>query len=450
VSPDQDNPISVIDLPPGGSPGQPEATLVELVVESAGRYRLLEKLGEGSMGEVWRGEDPEIARPVAIKLLNVPPGLSEDLRSEWDERFLREARAAGRLSHPGIVAVYDVGRTDHGRPFIVMELVEGLSLDAIMKKGSPRSAETALSWGAEVAEALGAAHQRGVVHRDIKPANILIDAAGKARVADFGIARVSESDLTREGVFLGSPAFTSPEQLRGGAADGRSDLFSLASTLYVLLTGVRPFGGKDLTSIAYAVCHVEPDPPTRHAPALPSACDAVLLKALAKDPQRRYQTGAEMAADLRAAARRAPGTNAERAGSIERTVREAAPGPSRSREEIERQAAAFGSSAAVLVVRSASAAWAAARAAGKHAMAALRRTWARGWAKGPRVRFAMVAGVVLLLAALTAGGVALAHRIEESRRETPGRKIKKAFESLFSELDTRPQESAGWEDDRHV
>ncbi len=443
---------------------QVEGTLVEVSLESAGRYLLLGQIGAGSMGEVWRGEDPQIGRQVAVKLLNVPQGLTASQMSEWEERFLREARAAGRLSHPGIVPVYDVGRTSHGRPFIVMELVEGRSLDAVMKEGPAPPPETALGWGAQVAEALDAAHQRGIVHRDIKPANILVDGEGRARIADFGIARLSESELTREGVFLGSPAYAAPEQLRGAAVDGRSDLFSLGSSLYALLTGVRPFRGEDLTSLAYAICHVEPDPPSRHAPGLPRACDAILLRALAKDPEGRHQTGRELAEDLRAAARgRLPswitqGAVAERTVSAEVHDPAGAAGGAR-RAELERRAAAVGSSAAVLMVRAAEGAEAGARAVGRSAAAGIRASspvlrrllqaglqgagrawraaregWLRGWAKGPRVRVAMVAGLVVLLVALTVGGVALASRVAEARRETPGQKIKKAFKSLFSDL----------------
>ncbi|MGH9867097.1 MAG: serine/threonine-protein kinase, partial [Candidatus Polarisedimenticolia bacterium] len=279
-----------------------DPTLVE-VTDSAGRYLLRERLGRGSMGEVWRGEDPQIQRTVAVKLLRVPDGVTESHRIEWQQRFLREARAAGRLSHRGIVSVYDVGQTTEGRPFIVMELVEGRSLEAMVKGGARPSPATALEWGAQVADALEAAHRRGVVHRDIKPANILIDAEGQARIADFGIARLAESDMTHEGLFLGSPAYASPEQLRGGTVDGRSDIFSLGASLYVLLTGMRPFGGDDVAGVAYAVCHVEPAPPSRHVPSLPPACDEILLAMLAKDPSRRPGSAGELAADLRAAAR---------------------------------------------------------------------------------------------------------------------------------------------------
>jgi serine/threonine-protein kinase len=449
---------------PGGPSG---GTLIELQPACAGRYRLVLKLGEGAMGEVWRGEDPQIGRAVAVKLLNVPRGLGPSEAGEWEARFLREARAAGSLTHPGIVAIHDVGRTEEGRPFIVMELVEGRSLDAILSEGPPPPAATALAWGAQVAAALDAAHRRGIVHRDIKPANILVDAEGRARIADFGIARVSESDLTREGVFLGSPAFTSPEQIRGEPVDGRADLFSLGSSLYALLTGVRPFKGADLTSLAYAVCHVEPDPPSRHAPSLPPSCDRILLRALAKDPRRRYQSGREMADDLAAAAAEAA-PQAEAAPSSEaappaagKTVAQAPPpgakatagavGPGAPPPGVatlaarERKAAEVGSTAAILAVRAAAAAAASARAASRAAVAGMgrgwragRAAWERGWSRGPRARVAMVAGAVLALAAIAAGLFLLAGWIAEARRDTPGQKVKKAFRSLFSEARELP------------
>jgi len=409
--------------PPPDSTGQApeaaiEATLVEVAAESAGRYLLKETLGRGSVGEVWRAEDPEIGRPVAVKVLQVPLGLSAEQKSEWEQRFLREARAAGRLSHPGIVPVHDVGEMSDGRPFIVMELIEGQSLDTIMKSGRTPSPRTALIWGAEVGEALDAAHQRGIVHRDIKPANILVDAEGHARIADFGIARVSESDLTREGLFLGSPAFASPEQLRGTAVDGRADLFSLGATLYALLTGVRPFRGDDISSLAYAICHVEPAPASSHARHLPPGCDALLMKALAKDPKRRHRTGRELAAELRAIAE---GRSASPPG-----VDPGADGAARA----VALAIVAGARASLPVLKRI---LCATRGVTARAWRGGLDLWSRGWRRGPRVRAAMIGGLVILLAALACGGAAL-FRMVESRRDTPATRIKRAFSSLFTGL----------------
>ena len=290
-----------------------------LIGLSVGRYRLCEPIGNGSMGEVWRAEDPQIDRLVAVKILNVPEPLSPALRAEWESRFLREARAAGRLSHPGIVAIHDVGTSEDGRPFIVMEFVEGRSLDGILCDGQEIPERQALEWGAQIAEALDCAHGKGIVHRDVKPANILIDATGRVRVADFGIARLSESELTREGSFLGSPAFASPEQLRGLPVDGRSDLFSLGAVLYTLLTGMRPFRGEDVGSLVYEICHVIPAAPRRLSPGLSASSEAVVLKLLSKDAEARHASGLELAAALRAAAAADDGA-AGAPGRGERTV----------------------------------------------------------------------------------------------------------------------------------
>jgi hypothetical protein len=291
---------------------------------SVGRYRLLEPIGKGAVGDVWRAEDPRIGRAVAIKLLNIPPGSGRQ-RSEWEERFVREARAAGALSHPNIVTIHDVGVGEEGQPYIVMELVEGSSLDAILQKG-PVDERTVLVWGAQIAEALDAAHRQGIVHRDIKPANVLVDADGRARIADFGIARLSESDLTHEGLFLGSPAFASPEQIRGAGVDGRSDLFSLGAVLYALLAGDRPFRGEDLSSLAFAILQVEPAPLVRRGRGVSPAAEAVIMKALSKNPGGRYRSARDMAEDLRAAAFGRETKHAAVPRRLEDTVREEAPG----------------------------------------------------------------------------------------------------------------------------
>jgi serine/threonine protein kinase len=180
-------------------------TLRRDVPRTVGRYELADLLGEGASGEVWRATDPSIGRPVAVKLFRVPEGFGAAQRAEWEQRFLLEARAAGQLSHPGIVSVHDVGTTPEGRPFIVMELVEGRSLEAIRRADAPVPMDRLIDWMAQVADALDAAHRRGIVHRDVKPANILVDADGRARIADFGVARLPDSEMTREGAFLGSP-----------------------------------------------------------------------------------------------------------------------------------------------------------------------------------------------------------------------------------------------------
>ncbi len=394
---------------PSACPGVPGAALPGTGLPSVGRYVLLEKIGAGTMGEVFKASDPRIGRVVAVKLLRIPDGLDAAQREEWERRFLLEARAAGRLSHPGIVAVHDVGHADDGRPFIVMEHVDGRGLDAYLKRGKLPAPALVLDWAAQIADALDHAHRQGIVHRDVKPANILVDHDGRARIADFGIARLADSELTRDGAFLGSPAYAAPEQIRALPVDGRADLFSLAATTYALLTGSRPFQGEDLASLAYAICHVEPAPPRGLRPELGAAVQAVILKALAKDPERRHRSGQEMAQELRIAASAAtvdplvsaaaPVEDGGEAEStlVERTLADVADlgpeklGPERA-DAIEHRAAALGSAAAVGCVRAAAAVASGSRRAGSRA--------ARSWAVwGPRSTEATKRTVVAILAA---------------------------------------------------
>ena len=222
-----------------------------------GRYEILEELGRGGMGVVYRARDPHINRIVAIK--SVPlVGLPPDVQNEYRERFAREAEAAGRLSHPGIVTIFDVGEDSETRsPYIVMEFVKGQSLES-----AQLSAFDAVRVVQEIADALDTAHSQGIVHRDLKPSNILLTDDGRSKIADFGIARLDLSELTTTGQVLGTPAFMSPEQLRGEPVDGRSDLFSLGVILYTLLTGHRPFQGNSVYTVSYKVVHHEPVPAT--------------------------------------------------------------------------------------------------------------------------------------------------------------------------------------------
>jgi serine/threonine protein kinase len=393
---------------PAQPPDEVDPTLLEAPPETAGRYRLDRLIGRGASGEVWDAEDPEIGRRVAVKVLRLPEALGEEERVEWGMRFLQEARAAGRLRHPGIVAIHDVGRTDEGLPFIVMERVEGRGLDHIIKEGGPLPAADVLRWGAEVAEALDAAHNLGIVHRDIKPANVLIDGEGRARIVDFGIARVSESDLTRTGLFMGSPAYSSPEQIQGRAVDGRSDLFSLGGTLYTLLTGRRPFAGDDLPAVAYAVCHTEPDPPSRLAAGLPPGTDHVLLKAMSKTPVRRHERGRDLARDLRKVAEGSP---SRPHGDLSR--------------ELVRRAAALRSDALRVFGE--------ARRTAGHLSRNAWLAWGAGWRRGPRVRAAMLLALLALTAALAWGVFALGYGL--LHRETAGERLRRRFKAIVSRVE---------------
>jgi serine/threonine-protein kinase len=271
------------------------------IPKTIGRYEILDELGHGAMGSVFRAKDPAMDRLVAVKTI-LAAALSGELGSDYRQRFLREARAAGALAHPGIVPVFDVGEED-GMPYLVMEFVRGQTLDVAMKKGVRFSLERVCEIGQQIAEALGHAHHHGVVHRDIKPANILLtspEAYGseQAKITDFGVAKIAAGGITTTGQMLGTPAFMPPEQFTGALVDGRADLFSLGVILYWMATGEQPFLGESMTTVSYKIVHTEPVPPAKLNPAIPAAMDAVILKCLAKSPDDRYQTGEELAQAL--------------------------------------------------------------------------------------------------------------------------------------------------------
>ena len=265
-----------------------------------GRYEIVAELGRGAMGAVFRARDPKIDRTVAIKTISISTSSKHDAE-HYRQRFFREAQAAGRLSHPGIVTIYDVGEDETTQtPFIVMECVEGNSLDRLVAATQvgklPR--DIAIRLVQQIAEALDYAHKQGIVHRDIKPANIMVTAERQPKIADFGIAKLAMAETTLPGHVVGTPAYMSPEQLNGKAVDGRSDLFSLGVITYWLLTGVKPFDGDTLTEICVQVVTKEPAPPSEVTSSLNGDFDYVLSRALAKDPATRYQNGSELAADM--------------------------------------------------------------------------------------------------------------------------------------------------------
>jgi serine/threonine-protein kinase len=264
-----------------------------------GRYELIDELGKGAMGVVYRARDPMINREVALK--SIP--LAEEFEgAELDDarmKFFREAEMAGRLSHPHIVTIYDAGE-DHGTAYIAMELLHGGHLVEYTEPAQLFAPEVALDIVARLADALHYAHQQHVVHRDIKPANVMYDPSrGDLKITDFGIARLTDSGRTRTGIVLGTPSFMSPEQLQGRAVTGSSDLFSLAITLYQLLTGQLPFRADSMPALMIKIA-VEPHPRIRMVrPDLPAALDDFFDRALAKDPAARYPSGAAFALALR-------------------------------------------------------------------------------------------------------------------------------------------------------
>lgn len=264
-----------------------------------GRYELLHEIGKGAMGVVYRARDPRINREVALKAIRLSDEFDPEDLEQARVRFFREAEMAGRLSHPHIVTIHDAGE-DHGTAYIAMELLRGRHLVEYTSATRLLPPAIAIELVARLADALHYAHQNQVVHRDIKPANIMFDApSGELKITDFGIARLTDSGRTRTGVVLGTPSFMSPEQLQGRPVTGSSDLFSLAVTLYQLLTGQLPFRGDNMPSLMMKIAQ-EAHPRIRaQDPALPEGLDELFDRALAKEPAERYESGAALAVALR-------------------------------------------------------------------------------------------------------------------------------------------------------
>jgi len=266
------------------------------MVKKYGRYEIIKELGRGSMGIVYLGHDPQIDRLVAIKVLRQDRVTSE----AFVTRFLKEARAIGRLSHPNIVAVYDVGE-DQGTIYLTMEYIEGRSLAEIIKEKKVNVHELK-EWTIQIADALNYAHNKGIVHRDIKPSNIIVQKDGHIKITDFGIAHIEDPNAlqqTQAGEILGTPAYMSPEQVLGEKVDGRSDLFSLGIILYEALTQKKPFKGDTLTAIFKEIIQTTPISPDKISKDVSPELAQIIMKCLAKDPKERFQTGAELAEALK-------------------------------------------------------------------------------------------------------------------------------------------------------
>jgi predicted Ser/Thr protein kinase len=263
-----------------------------------GRYQLEREIGRGAMGVVYLGRDTAINRMVAIKAIPLASEFSDAELVEARSRFFREAETAGRLNHPNIVTIYDVGE-ERGLAYIAMEYLKGRHLSDYAKSDNLMEPRKVLEIIARTAEALGFAHKQGVVHRDIKPANLMYDpGTDTLKITDFGIARLSGAGSTRTGIVLGTPSFMSPEQLEGRTVTGHSDLFSLGVSLFQLLTGQLPFTADSMTGLMQQIAEAQHPPLCAFRPDLPACIESVVDRALAKNPEVRFDTGAQMAAAL--------------------------------------------------------------------------------------------------------------------------------------------------------
>jgi serine/threonine protein kinase len=267
-------------------------------MEKIGKYEIIDLLGKGAMGIVYKALDPDIDREVAIKTIRFDLISDDEEKDELMLRFVREARAAGKLVHPNIITIHDVGK-EKDMTYIVMQYIEGPSLQNWIASKKRFSATDIIQLMIQLCNALNFAHENGIVHRDIKPANILLDQCGKPHICDFGVAHVEMSTITQTGTTIGTPSYMSPEQVMGKKIDKRSDIFSLGAILYQLLTGRRPFEGESITTVIYKIVNEEAVPLTHIRKELPPEFEQIIGKALAKNPDDRYASCAELADDLK-------------------------------------------------------------------------------------------------------------------------------------------------------
>jgi serine/threonine-protein kinase len=272
---------------------------VQAMISQLGRYEVLSELGQGAMGVVYKAKDPLIDRIVAIKTINL--GMAQEEKEEYEGRFYQEAKAAGRLNHPNIVTIYDVGKSAD-IAYIAMEFLQGRELrDVLRENDGLLPVDQVLDMVAQVASGLAYAHEHGIVHRDIKPSNIMLIRDGHIKITDFGIARMASSAVrTQTGMVLGSPKYMSPEQVLGKVIDQRSDIFSLGVMLYEMLTGEAPFVGDNVNSIMFQTLNLVPAAPGTLNSNVPDMLNFIVAKALAKERDDRYQNAKDFAADLRA------------------------------------------------------------------------------------------------------------------------------------------------------
>ncbi|HEY3747419.1 MAG TPA: serine/threonine-protein kinase [Gemmatimonadaceae bacterium] len=267
--------------------------MAEAKIADIGKYHIIELIGEGAMGVVYRANDSVLDRTVAIKVMNESIARQDDLR----KRFLHEAQAAASLQHPNVVCIYDLGDFN-GHLFIAMEFIQGVDLEKLLETGEPIALQARLDIVIDVLTGLTFAHKRGIIHRDIKPANIRVTEDGRAKIMDFGVAHLSSSSMTSTGSFLGTPSYMAPEQITEGKTSPATDIFAVGGVLYQLLTQMRPFESPTLQNLFFRIITETPKPVSELVPGLPPALDRIVAKAMAKEPSDRYATALEMANDL--------------------------------------------------------------------------------------------------------------------------------------------------------
>jgi serine/threonine protein kinase len=269
--------------------------MTETPYPDIGKYKIVELVGEGAMGVVYRGRDTVLDRSVAIKVMNEAIARQDDLR----RRFLHEAQAAASLQHPNVVTIFDLGDVD-GHLFIAMEFVEGIDLEKLMESGQLLSLQAKLDIMIDVLTGLSFAHKRGIIHRDIKPANIRVTGDGRAKIMDFGVAHLASSSMTTTGSLLGTPSYMAPEQITEGKTTEQTDIFAVGGVLYQLLTNMKPFEGPTLQNLFFRIITEDPKPVSALMPNLPRSLDAIVQKAMAKEPKDRYANALAMANELSA------------------------------------------------------------------------------------------------------------------------------------------------------